>query len=307
MDPGDIAIGGPDGGPWQVGSPSPGLAGSSSADSSNLTGSPRWAIALQGRIIAPIPRGASAATVDSALEALYLIGPGNVSVAGPDGGPWEVEFTGALADADVQELVGDATNLTGDPKSVSVDEGAQASAPFEICTVAAQCRGGFAGTLGGELRAPAHLALNQATGHLYVTDENNRITEFDADGNFIRLWGANVVQPGGVGDNPTNEQKRIFFAYPAARDIPVGGTFKLRFEGQSTAPIAYNASTAAVESALGDLSNLAPADVSVTTAEGGPWTAEFSAPTPTPRSTSLSTHPASSPPSAVRETPTSRP
>ena len=48
---------------------------------------------------------------------------------------------------------------------------------------------------------------------------------------------------------------------------PTGGTFTLTFNGQTTAPIAYNATAAAVKTALEGLSNLVPADVATA---GGP-------------------------------------
>lgn len=48
---------------------------------------------------------------------------------------------------------------------------------------------------------------------------------------------------------------------------PTGGTFTLEFDGQETAPIAYNATAGAVQAALEALSNVAPGDVTVT---GGP-------------------------------------
>jgi hypothetical protein len=48
---------------------------------------------------------------------------------------------------------------------------------------------------------------------------------------------------------------------------PTGGTFTLTFDGQTTAGIAYNATAAAVQSALEALSNINPGDVAVT---GGP-------------------------------------
>ncbi len=45
---------------------------------------------------------------------------------------------------------------------------------------------------------------------------------------------------------------------------PTGGTYTLTFNGQTTGAIAYNANAATVEAALEALSNLAPADVTVT-------------------------------------------
>lgn len=48
---------------------------------------------------------------------------------------------------------------------------------------------------------------------------------------------------------------------------PTGGTFTLTLDGETTAAIAYNANAAAVQTALENLSNLSPGDVTVT---GGP-------------------------------------
>jgi hypothetical protein len=53
---------------------------------------------------------------------------------------------------------------------------------------------------------------------------------------------------------------------------PTGGTFTLTWSGQTTAAIAYNATAAAVQTALEALSNIAPGDVVVTGNAGGPYT-----------------------------------
>ncbi|MGW5989558.1 hypothetical protein ACWFRT_13665 [Streptomyces anulatus] len=53
---------------------------------------------------------------------------------------------------------------------------------------------------------------------------------------------------------------------------PTGGTFTITWSGQTTAAIAYNATAAVVQTALEALSNIAPGDVAVTGAAGGPWT-----------------------------------
>ncbi|MET9436882.1 hypothetical protein [Streptomyces sp. NPDC006551] len=56
---------------------------------------------------------------------------------------------------------------------------------------------------------------------------------------------------------------------------PTGGTFTLTFSGQTTAAIAYNATAAAVQTALEGLSNINPGDVTVTGNTGGPYTVTF--------------------------------
>ncbi|MFE6126736.1 hypothetical protein ACFQ6Q_00465 [Streptomyces sp. NPDC056437] len=53
---------------------------------------------------------------------------------------------------------------------------------------------------------------------------------------------------------------------------PTGGTFTITWSGQTTGAIAYNATAAVVQTALEALSNIAPGDVVVTGAAGGPWT-----------------------------------
>ncbi len=86
----------------------------------------------------------------------------------------------------------------------------------------------------------------------------------DAGGFSVNLT---VVQSGSA---DVNEKQRI--SLPSGTS---GGTHTLTFDGQTTAAIAYDASAAAVESALEGLSNIAAGDVSVTGDAGGPWTVEF--------------------------------
>jgi hypothetical protein len=62
---------------------------------------------------AAIAWNASPAAITVALEALANIVPGDVSIDGAVGGPYTIEFTGALAGANVAQLVPDSTNLTG--------------------------------------------------------------------------------------------------------------------------------------------------------------------------------------------------
>jgi sugar lactone lactonase YvrE len=63
---------------------------------------------------------------------------------------------------------------------------------FGICTVAASCRAGITGGLGGEMYDPAGVAVD-AAGNVYVADlTNNRIQKFDSSGNFLRAWGRGV-------------------------------------------------------------------------------------------------------------------
>jgi hypothetical protein len=72
---------------------------------------------------------------------------------------------------------------------------------FEVCTVAADCQAGSSGGLGGELFSPEGIAVDQDTGHVFVTDRDNlRVQEFSFDGGglpvFERAWGWDVIAPG---------------------------------------------------------------------------------------------------------------
>lgn len=53
------------------------------------------------------------------------------------------------------------------------------------------------------------------------------------------------------------------------------GDYTLTYSGQETAAIAFDATAAEVQAALEALSNIAPGDVVVTGADGGPYTVEF--------------------------------
>jgi DNA-binding beta-propeller fold protein YncE len=63
---------------------------------------------------------------------------------------------------------------------------------FEVCMVAASCKVGLQGTLGGELAEP-HAVAADATGNIYVVDsDNHRAEKFDASGHFLFAFGEDV-------------------------------------------------------------------------------------------------------------------
>lgn len=53
------------------------------------------------------------------------------------------------------------------------------------------------------------------------------------------------------------------------------GTFQLAFGGQTTAPIADNASNSTVDTDLEVLTTIGSGDISVAGSNGGPWTTTF--------------------------------
>lgn len=74
-----------------------------------VTGDP-FTLTYNGQTTSNIPQGATAATVETTLEALSTVGVSNANVTGPDGGPYDVTFNDALGDQDVPQMT--ATNAT---------------------------------------------------------------------------------------------------------------------------------------------------------------------------------------------------
>jgi sugar lactone lactonase YvrE len=70
---------------------------------------------------------------------------------------------------------------------------------FEVCIVAANCKAGAIGTLGGELHFPTGIATD-AAGNVYVADTlGNRVEKFDGLGTWARAWGKDVDTAAGTG------------------------------------------------------------------------------------------------------------
>jgi hypothetical protein len=130
------------------------------------------------------------------------------------------------------------------------------------------------GSKGGEFSTPRDVAVNSSgvgpanAGDIYVVDEssfNSRIQRFDEDGNFISAWGANVLA------TPTDEVQKLTVSATA-------GTYKLSFDGATTADIAFDAGAGEVGSALFALPTAGPAGLSNFEVSGsGPYTISFGA------------------------------
>jgi hypothetical protein len=72
-----------------------------------------WGLNFNGVWVSPyLAPGATAAQVQTALQAISTIGAGNVTVTGPNGGPYTVTFVGALADAPQTQMLADPSKLT---------------------------------------------------------------------------------------------------------------------------------------------------------------------------------------------------
>lgn len=81
-----------------------------------ITGSPTggtFTLTFGGQTTSGIAFNASAATVQTDLQALSSIGSGNATVSGSNGGPWTVDFTGSLADTAQVLMTKNSSGLTG--------------------------------------------------------------------------------------------------------------------------------------------------------------------------------------------------
>lgn len=224
-----------------------------------------FTLTFDGATTTAISVTAAAAAVESALEALSTIGSGNVSVTDTAGGPpYTVEFTGTLAKTDVELMVGagygvnEVQNVTvtgaaaGDTIVLTYDGQSSASLAYDATSA--------------QIEDALEVLSNVGPGNVSVEDgATGWDVEFIGD---LALTDVAAI----TGEGGKNEVQTI--SLPDTVNI---GTFTVTYDGQTTAAIAYNAASTAVQSALEGLSNIAPGDVEVT---GGPgptsdWLVEF--------------------------------
>jgi hypothetical protein len=152
---------------------------------------------------------ASPATVQAALEETPYIAPGDAAVSGPAGGPWTIEFMGARADSDIPTLKAVKSSLTGNTHTATTTT-VQNGGSFEVCVpangdVCREGQGAFsnnvAGAEPGQLADPQGVALDSEGSVYVVALANHRVEKFDADGNFLLMFGGGVDQgPNHPGD-----------------------------------------------------------------------------------------------------------
>jgi hypothetical protein len=181
------------------------------------------------------PPATGPGSLEESLESLPNIGVGNVSVTGPTGGPYVIEFTGPrFADTDVPQLThsgpGGATILTK----------RNGGGGYEICTalIAASCaagiHGGGEGQFEGQSDRGPRLALGPG-GVVYIVncvtkgvffEENggcqNRLQKFTPSGSFL----AEIPLP--------QRDER-----PKAVAVDSTGDFYVSFAGDSSNPALF--------------------------------------------------------------------
>jgi len=107
--------------------------------------------------------------------------------------------------------------------------------------------------------------IAEKAGQAVLAPSVTRSTNTDYDENAVIE--TTVLSTGG---NSANEVQVVTLP-----GNPSGGSFTLTFQGQTTGNVAYDASAAEVESALAALVNIGSGNVSAGGDDGGPWTIEF--------------------------------
>jgi hypothetical protein len=163
-----------------------------------------YTLTFNGSTTAAIAYNATSATVDNALDVLPTIGgDANVAVSGSLAAGYVVTFQGTMAGTDVPQMTADSAGLSGGAATVTIqtlNDGAGGSfVGFERCTAANTCKAGTVASGAGAFDDPAGIAINETgagpadPGDVYVFDEDNqRIQQFNASGDFVRMWGWGV-------------------------------------------------------------------------------------------------------------------
>lgn len=232
---------------------------------------------------ASLPATATAAEVQGALNGLSTIsaGGGSVSVSGGPGNatgsvPYVITFNGGpLAHTDVAQVTATNVSLAGGSPSSSVSTGTSnpGATGFEICTKANGdfCKSGLSSApqSNGAMSTPQGIAVDQATGNVYVTDQGNaRVDEYSETGAFIRSFGQDVVELGP--DNSTATS-----AVQTLNVTATGGKYTLSFGGKTTGELAFNANAATIQTALTGLSSIGSGNATVSETSPGLFKVTF--------------------------------
>ena len=197
---------------------------------------------------APIAFGASAAEVQTALEGITALGAGNVSVAGPNGGPYVVTFQGAKADTDVAEITADNSGLIG-TQTITLKEAS----------------GNFALSFGGQTTGATGTG-NFTSGSSVVSNVSTTNGAFAA-GQIITSTSSGIQSGTSIEGVNVDGPNTLTLSKPLIA-TKTGAALK-------ATDIPSNASAATVQSKLAALSTIGVGNVSVSGVAGGPYTITF--------------------------------
>jgi hypothetical protein len=169
----------------------------------------------------PIPYNAPASEVEDIINDLYLPHRGGTVTVTGSFPVYTVTFDSpAFAGNDAEMIEVITSGLTGDNQNVTV-ETITPGGGFEKCEAGSSnvCKAGTWGEgQAGTFAGPGGIAVDQATGDVYVTDAAQRVQKFDSDGDFLLAFGNDVVRDGAPGDTGTG-----FEVCTVAADCRAGG------------------------------------------------------------------------------------
>lgn len=242
-----------------------------------------FTLAINGETTSAIGFNATAATVQAALESLSSIGAGNVNVTGVDlpSGTMSIEFVGSLAAQDVDQISFDDSTLLGGGGLTSATQTPGSSNEFQTLDTAGAVTGGtFTLTFNGQTtsalnhnatRGQIETALeglsNIGAGNVNVTGgalpgspvvveflgvlANTDVSRLIVDGTALTT--SDLLSLATTTEGSFNETQRLI-----SSGTLTAGDFTLTFDGETTAPIVFDADAATIQAALEQL-NTVPA------------------------------------------------
>jgi hypothetical protein len=180
-----------------------------------------FTLSFGGQTTAATAWNATAATVQTNLEALSSIGTGNVLVTGSAGGPWTVTFRGDLSHANQSPMTGSAASLTGGTPTLTIattTNGAAITSSAAVITAAV-----------------AVTDLIYVTGDVpgtytfrFFQDSNGNSNLDEEDERATPLITMTVVDAGGIGTTTTTADDvapTVTSASPITKGLSVNATF----------------------------------------------------------------------------------
>ena len=265
-----------------------------------------YTLTFDGQTTGAIAYNASAATVQTALEALSNIAPGDVTVSGAYTSAFIVEFAGVYIGIPVARITGTGSSLTGacTVRGVTTTEGKPSTNLIQK----------LAGTRTGDEAWSGFVVFNKPSAPPVTFNISENLTADQFYTSYLQpIYGSpnaictKAIDDSGVGYfliEFTGIYAGASLAYLSAPEFtdgsvvistyqassatgadevqvitllggPTGGTFTLTYDGQTTGALNYNDSAATVQAALIALSNIGAGDVSVAGSAGGPYTVTF--------------------------------
>ena len=219
-------------------------------------------LTYDGQSTGELAYDATSAEIAAALKALNNIGDTDVAVTDGDPAGWVVEFTGALAKTDVPAITG----VCGKNEKQTMVVTGGAAGDKLVLTYDGQSTGELAYDATSAEIATALKALNN------IGDNDVAVTDGDPAGWVVEFTGAlaKTDVPAITGVCGKNEKQTVVVTGGAAGDKLV-----LTYDGQSTAELAYDATSAEIAAALKALNNIGDTDVAVTDGDPAGWVVEF--------------------------------